>query len=812
MRYPSLLFDLITLDLSASKIATVSAFSIHGLFRRLIMRENSISVFESNSFGHMPYLTEIDLSKNLVKELNFEEAFEFTLENLTRLDAKYNTIKSISPAFFSVFPHLTVLDLSFNHLVLISKHYFGTASGLTCLNLSNNQILTIEAGSFDRLCALKRLNLGNNLVYDLTAGLFSDLSQLEELDLSRNKLESVEKLFFAGLSSLKRLDLSQNLVKTLQDNSFECVNRLETLALSSNRIQTHRKALESFENLSRLDVSFSQISGFSTLNSMLTSLDLSSNALKSNEVDLAALFEIRCLNLSRTSAEFILAWNYSFNPCIVELDLSYNDLSTQKDGHFLASLVHLRKLYMRATSLTDFEFLYSLAGLESVDLSENRLAGGHLDKIQYASVFRELHVSNVSLASFLSLDFMLAMNAITLTRLDVSSNQLTHFSSVALHNAHLITSLDVSHNALRFIFTSEPEIKQFLTYYVQLTVIDMRQSFTAELSHKIFYFGPRLQQAYLSQNNLAAFPRFCQHTETETDFGVECQLKVVFFDSNSLTSVHSMDLADLSSLEYLNLENNCIDFIEAHAFYHLSRLETLVLSRNKLSLFANDSAMIFSKLNNLKHLNLSCNVLDIITSRLFDNLLKLETLDLSKNMIRILEDFAFNKLNSLRNLHLNDNGDKLHIGNQSFTELASIQDIQISKSILTRGVKSIFVDLFTQMNRNASRHNQRVYFRSLSLIAAYSRYDCALALDFMENMVHFNFKTEREIHDYFAECSDLAMLHVDTTSHVIANDHRRIVDRYNLIFSNFFFDTLCALLIFILIFGFYLNAKNITIR
>ena len=84
-----------TLDLSRNKIAAMHANSVKGLFKRLLLRGNSIALFEPNSFGYMPNLVEIDFSKNLIKELNFADAFEFSQPNVTRLDFNSNKIKSI---------------------------------------------------------------------------------------------------------------------------------------------------------------------------------------------------------------------------------------------------------------------------------------------------------------------------------------------------------------------------------------------------------------------------------------------------------------------------------------------------------------------------------------------------------------------------------------------------------------------------------------------------------------------------------------------------------------------------------------------
>ena len=123
-------------------------FFSKGLFKYLILSENSITSFEVNSFGYLPYLMDIDFAKNLLKSLNFQEAFEFNQTNVVKLDFKFNLIKSISSIFFNRFSNLQRLDLSNNNFLLLGKNYFLNLDYLENLELSHNQILTVENETF----------------------------------------------------------------------------------------------------------------------------------------------------------------------------------------------------------------------------------------------------------------------------------------------------------------------------------------------------------------------------------------------------------------------------------------------------------------------------------------------------------------------------------------------------------------------------------------------------------------------------------------------------------------------------------------
>ena len=343
-----------------------------------------------------------------------------------------------------------------------------------------------------------------------------------------------------------------------------------------------------------------------------------------------------------------------------------------------------------------------------------------------------------------------------------------------------------------------PYLKNFL----------MSKSLNFNLRNIIFYFNRQLEHVYLTGNSLNYLPKFCQFClsrlcRSNLLLNNECRLKKLYFDSNNLSSLLNSDLSDLNNLEYLNLNNNSLSFLESNSLTSLIKLETLILSENRLKNCSCNE--LFSKLSNLKLLNLSSNLIEILSRNFLSQLYKLETVDLSFNKIYALDEYSFNNLLSLRNLYLNENSPSLLIHNESFSHLDSIQNIFISKSILLRNEsKTIFIDLFKVKNANFfKRALNRDYFKSLFLIAAYDTYDCQMALFFMRNNVHFNFKTERDIFDYFSECSLLVI----KAKKINQNDEDECVssNRNLNIFSNGFlyFGWLTLLFILILL-GFYL--------
>ena len=150
------------------------------------------------------------------------------------------------------------------------------------------------------------------------------------------------------------------------------------------------------------------------------------------------------------------------------------------------------------------------------------------------------------------------------------------------------------------------------------------------------------------------------------------------------------------------------------------------------------------------------------------------------------------------NLYLNENNPTIVIHSKAFFNLESIQNVFVSRKILLQDViKLIFIEMFKLKNLNFSKRAlNRNYFKSLFLIASYDKYDCEMSLYFLRNNVHFNFKTERDIFDYFNECSRLVIKQQQEQVKVNSENNE---NRNTMIFTNGLFYigwlTLCFILL-----------------
>ncbi len=788
----SLDLNMISLDLSECKIETLHTNTIRGKFIYLNLENNLISKFENKSFGQLDFLKEINLAKNLIKQLSFSEAFEFSLKSLEKLIFKNNKIDFIdSFRFFSKFPNLLVLDVSNNRLRSLGENYLLELKSLKFLYLSNNQILNIDEGVFRQLNSLIHLDLSKNLIYTLenscNISIFTELIGLERLELSMNKIENFP--INLNLSkNLAHLDLGQNKIKEITNASLYLLENLKELILRENFLK--KFLVSNLKSIEILDLSVNLLDSFlmpKIINLFQVKLDknLGLNMVEIHE-------DLKSLSLAKTNSSMILSLTFPTKSKLEDLDLSLNNLTYLASNYF-KNLKHLRKLNLRETNLIDFEFLLeSKSTLVLLDVSSNIYFSKNSNfMIKQLEKLTLLYVTKCGLRKF-------PHTSLKYEYLDLSFNNLNTFD---LNNLDTLVYLDLSFNNFISILDNQIEIKGFMNFYTNLKSINLSFSLRSMFSNRVFHFNKMLENAYLSGNNLNLFPKFCQNID---ELYFECGLKVVLFDSNNLESLTLGNLFDLSNLEYLNLENNSLSFIETNSFSYLAKLEILLLANNKLKNFNNSE--IFRPLVNLHMLNLSFNQIEIVQSNLFSDLQKLETLDLSSNRIFLFQSFAVNNLFSLKHLFINENDKNLKFESSlSLNELNSLQNIYLSRSILiNENSINVFLTLFEQRK---SYLNKMVlgkqYFKSLFLISNYFPNDCKLILFFIGKNIHFNFKTETHIYNYFRECSFI------TIKNMTLNDETSSFCKSRLCFflenALFYFFALTLVSIFTLTVYFCLN-------
>ncbi|XP_046683959.1 leucine-rich repeats and immunoglobulin-like domains protein 3 [Homalodisca vitripennis] len=329
-----------------------------------------------------------------------------TLENLTVLTLPHNRLTEDSFRVLEHLPSLRELDMSSNLVLQLDSGSIPNSSSLRILNLSNNKISNIEKGSLEPLSRITDLRLVRNSLRNLNKDVFKNLTSLKNLDLSRNKFSKVEGLSFTGLKSLTTLKLRNNGIQKLEDGAFFGLEGLSSLYLDSNSISEVTKGwLYGLNSLHQLFLTHNKIQTLDTVWEFcvqLEELDVSHNLLRGIEKDtLQHLSKLHTLRLNYNQISYIAEGAFNHTPSLIELDLNGNKISwTIEDmqGPF-TGLGQLTRLGLADNSITSVseQALVGLDSLVYLDLSANHIKTIHAQTLSHVPLLRQLRLNSTSL-------------------------------------------------------------------------------------------------------------------------------------------------------------------------------------------------------------------------------------------------------------------------------------------------------------------------------------------------------------------------------------------------------------------------------
>ncbi|XP_074861515.1 toll-like receptor 5 [Carettochelys insculpta] len=284
----------LSFDMSHGFLSKLGSLVFSGLpeLRVLRLASNQIHEIHAGAFAGLQHLWTLDLSHNLLGQLNTEVLQSLTHSPLLHLNLKSNHIGAIQHNALQGLRTLRMLDMQDNALSRVPpgqlpalqrlllgqnriKHAWGIgklSTNLTFLDLSSNRIQDLRGlwNELRGIPALQFLNLSQNLlsvcsehqdratsrqsqlrVVDLSqnslntiwnAGgcmdIFHHLDKLMVLNLSKNNLQILPEGLFQGLVSLQTLELSGNLLAMLPDGLFRDLLSLQVLGLQGNPLVT----------------------------------------------------------------------------------------------------------------------------------------------------------------------------------------------------------------------------------------------------------------------------------------------------------------------------------------------------------------------------------------------------------------------------------------------------------------------------------------------------------------------------------------------------------------------------------------------
>ncbi|XP_070610962.1 leucine-rich repeat and transmembrane domain-containing protein 2 [Erythrolamprus reginae] len=125
-----------------------------------------------------------------------------------------NQLSTLSEQAFSNLSALQRLDLSNNFLDQLPENVFRDLVNLTELQLRNNSIRSLDKDLLQNTNLLHQLDLSINGLAQIPSGIFDDLPSLRWLSLRSNRLQNLDRVTFEPLISLQQLHVG--------DNPWEC--------------------------------------------------------------------------------------------------------------------------------------------------------------------------------------------------------------------------------------------------------------------------------------------------------------------------------------------------------------------------------------------------------------------------------------------------------------------------------------------------------------------------------------------------------------------------------------------------------------
>ncbi|KAK2422694.1 putative leucine-rich repeat receptor serine/threonine-protein kinase [Trifolium repens] len=225
----------------------------------IVLKSQNLSGTLPSEFVKLPYLQEIDLTRNY---LNGTIPTQWASINLVNISLYGNRLTGPIPKEFGKITTLQKLDLEFNQLSGQLPPELGNLHQLEILLLNSNNFTGNLPATFVKLTKLKHIRLGDNQFFGTIPDFIQSWASLERLVMQGSGLCGPVP---SGISYLKNLtDLR---ISDLKGSDFlfpqlRNLTNLETLILRScNLIGTVPEYLGNITNLRNLDLSFNKLSG-----------------------------------------------------------------------------------------------------------------------------------------------------------------------------------------------------------------------------------------------------------------------------------------------------------------------------------------------------------------------------------------------------------------------------------------------------------------------------------------------------------------------------------------------------------------------
>ncbi|PRP87460.1 putative leucine-rich repeat receptor-like protein kinase [Planoprotostelium fungivorum] len=453
-------------------------------------------------------------------------------------------------------------------------------------------------------------------------------------------------------------------------------------------------SLSSLINLTRIDLSFNQLSGSIPDISRLTSLQYLS--LRGNELSgsipssIGDLTALQSLDLSLNRLNGSIPSSILNLTALAILDLSFNELS----GSIPSSIGNMTALQSLDLSLNRLNgsipsSIGNLTALQSLDLSLNRLSGSIPSSIGNLTALQSLDLSLNRLSGSIpssignltalqSLDLSLNRlngsillsigNLTALQSLYLNGNQLSGSIPLSIGNLTALQSLDLSLNRLN---------GSILLSIGNLTALQFLRLRDNQLSGSIpSSIGnlTALRSLYLNGNQLSG--------SIPSSIGNLTALRSLYLNGNQLSGSIPLSIGNLTALQFLYLNSNQLSGSILLSIGNLAALQFLYLNSNQLSGSIPSSIL---NLTALAILDLSFNELSGSIPSSIGNLTALLSLRLSGNQLSGSIPSSIGNMTALQSLDLSGNQLSGSIPS-SIGNMTALGDINLSGNQLSGSI------------------------------------------------------------------------------------------------------------------------------
>ncbi|KAJ1413970.1 Leucine-rich repeat [Sesbania bispinosa] len=535
-----------SLDLSDNKFSNGSFpdFSWFLSLEALHLRNANIVGTLPQSFGHLPYLTDLDLSFN-------------------QLSGTFPLFKVIAKL-----TSLEQLDLSNNQLNGSLPHIIGQLSSLWILSLSSNKLNgVISEAHLSNLSELMELHVAqNSLLFNLSSNWVPPF-QLEALYASSCILGPKFPTWLKHQQALQVVDISNSNISDSFPEWFWNLSFYD-LNVSHNKISGHLpRSLKNMKTMGTWDFSFNNLSGplppFPELYALFLSNNMFSGSLSSYCA--SSPLSLTYLDLSSNSLVGSLSNCWGKFQSLEFLSLAKNNLSGKIPKSF-GTLRQITSMHLNNNNFSgEIPSLTFCSNLILIDLGDNNLQG-----TLPAWVGHHLH---------------------QLIVLRLQANKFQGNIPPSLCNLSFLQVLDLSQNNIT------GEIPQCLNRISALSNMLFPREPILYLPYEGIYNGD--EGGLTSDKAILAWKG--ENREYGKNLGLMTSIDLSY---NQLKGEIPQSITTLVALANLNLSGNHLTGFIPNNIGHMEMLESLDLSRNHL---CGRMPASFSNLTFLSYMNLSFN-------------------------------------------------------------------------------------------------------------------------------------------------------------------------------------------------------------